>query len=145
LTAEARRRAGAHDWGEPSLGWRARSSEALVFAPGTARAMASKRRLECRTALRETSSPLRSASPPSWSAQAHAEDARVQLDTNDPRIEVFDRTNQVAMVPVRSGRSGTSLERTSVYASLCASTPCAKDLTIGDHWLALSLPGGKAR
>jgi hypothetical protein len=70
-----------------------------------------------------------------------ADPVSLHIDATDPDLEVFDRTNQVAMVPVRVGRSDTTLERTYVFKPLCKA-PCDVELEPGRHVLALSKQGG---
>jgi hypothetical protein len=74
---------------------------------------------------------------------AHADGpVPLHIETSGDELEVFDRTNDVAMVPVRVGRYGTALERSYVFAPLCAHTPCEAYLAPGRHHLAVSEPGG---
>jgi hypothetical protein len=69
---------------------------------------------------------------------ARADD--VHFDTSDPGFELWNRTNQVAMVPVRVGRSVQD-ERSYVFEPLCPAMPCTANLAHGSHVLAISRPG----
>jgi hypothetical protein len=69
---------------------------------------------------------------------ARADD--VHFETSDPGFELWNRTNQVAMVPVRVGRSVQD-QRSYVFEPLCRAMPCTANLAPGSHVLAISQPG----
>src|SRR5271170_2618016 len=74
------------------------------------------------------------------SRSAYADDVRFQ--TTESGLELWNQTPDVAMVPVRVGRSGTRMARSYVYTPLCQSTPCTANMALGTHVLGLSQPGG---
>jgi hypothetical protein len=74
---------------------------------------------------------------------ARADDAAaVHIATPGADLQIFNRTNDVTMLPVRVGRGATALERSYVFSPLCDHTPCDVRLEPGRHVLALSEPGG---
>jgi hypothetical protein len=70
---------------------------------------------------------------------ARADDVR--FEANEPGLELWRQTGQVAMIPGLRGRYAR-MERTVLYASLCSSTPCTVNMGLGTQALALSHPGG---
>jgi hypothetical protein len=70
---------------------------------------------------------------------AHADDVRVE--TKEPGLEVWDRTSEVVVVPVRLGRYGKGVARSFVYKPLCTAASCTAQLAPGTHVLGLSRAG----
>jgi hypothetical protein len=60
----------------------------------------------------------------------------------DPALAVFERTNDVTIVPVNVGSFGTRLDTENVFAPLCTGAPCDARVAPGPHELALRKLGG---
>jgi hypothetical protein len=105
-----------------------------------ARSMLYRSRMMSARALRMIVAAVLPATLLGSSPTAHADEVRVEA--TEPGLSLWNRSSQVAMVPVRYGRNGITMERSYLYDALCTNVPCVVNLDPGLYALGLSRHGG---